>query len=200
MTESVFCPHGTPDPTPVQAIRAERKAPKAGEVWTDTSGNYELILSSNTGFCNCIWLNRNESAPVAVAVGDMHLHTNPGMISYMPMPRYGEKVCTLDELTFEPILRAAQAALGVEAGNLETMRQEINELRDEREKFRKSCAKLLLERNQAELAAGNTERMKRHITSLKQEISAYKRTCRILANELRYTKPNTEEIDEDEDR
>lgn len=202
MTESVFCPQGTQDPTPRQAIARERKYPQPGEVWTDADGNYELILASGRGHCSCVWLSRNENAPCTVTLASgLVLHTNPEMISYMMLARYGEKVCTLDNDTFKPILMAAQAMLGVEAGNMEVMRQEINELRDERDKFRKSCADLLLKKNRAEQAAGDAERMKRHIAALKQEISAYKRTCRILANELRYTKSVDEEAnDTDEDR
>lgn len=179
MTADIFCPAGTPDPTPAKAManvsyfgpdRAVRE-PRPGEVWTNVKGDERLVIRVFSAHAVC-FLMMDKPMPERVSVGERLI--DPRMPATMLARDYGHFVRRLDEEEFALVNNAFVDYMGAakaktvedmdrlaeyQGGEIARLREALEEKTQEVEglKAMASCFEATTRENRLQRQLENTE-------------------------------------------
>lgn len=104
------------DETAFKAIQALTKAPKAGEIWMDSTGSKTyLVLQSRKSVCSTLLLGTENKENSIVVMARVPMYTDPIMIGYTFTSMLTQYVKTVPEDNMETVKKAVARALGIHA-------------------------------------------------------------------------------------
>lgn len=104
------------DETAFKAIQAITKAPKAGEIWMDSTGSKTyLVLQSRKSVCSTLLLGTENKENSIVVMARVPMYTDPIMIGYTFSSMLTQYVKTVTEDSMETVKKAVARALGIHA-------------------------------------------------------------------------------------
>ena len=102
------------DETAFKAIQAITKAPKPGEIWTDSTGSKTyLVLQSRKSVCSTLLLGTENKENSIMVMARMPMYTDPIMIGYTFSNLLTQFVKTVPEDNMENVKKAVGRALGI---------------------------------------------------------------------------------------
>lgn len=104
------------DETAFKAIQAITKAPKAGEIWMDSTGSKTyLVLQSRKSVCSTLLLGTENKENSIMVMARVPMYTDPIMIGYTFSSMLTQYVKTVTEDSMENVKKAVARALGIHA-------------------------------------------------------------------------------------
>lgn len=104
------------DETAFKAIQAITKAPKACEIWMDSTGSKTyLVLQSRKSVCSTLLLGTENKENSIMVMARVPMYTDPIMIGYTFSSMLTQYVKTVTEDSMENVKKAVARALGIHA-------------------------------------------------------------------------------------
>ena len=104
------------DETAFKAIQAITKAPKPGEIWTNSTGSKTyLVLQNRKSVCSTLLLGTENKENSIVVMAKVPMYTDPIMIGYTFSSMLTQYVKTVTEDNMETVKKAVARALGIHA-------------------------------------------------------------------------------------